>query len=89
LKNAHCMVSYTSGSSIDSILEGVPVIPGSEYNFVYDISSHTLDDIENPKLGDRKQLLYDLAYAQWSVQEIEKGTAWEHLFNEHSRSNNS
>ena len=67
----------------------VPVIPGSEYNFVYDISSHTLDDIENPKLGDRKQLLYDLAYAQWSVQEIEKGTAWEHLFNEHSRSNNS
>jgi hypothetical protein len=87
LKNAHCMVSYTSGSSIDSILEGVPVIPGSEYNFVYDISSHSLDDIENPKLGDRKQLLYNLAYAQWSVEEIQNGTAWEHLFNENNRNN--
>lgn len=87
LKGAHCVVTYSSGSSIDSILEGVPVIPGSEYNFVYDISSHSLDDIENPKLGDRKQLLYNLAYAQWSVEEIQNGTAWEHLFNENNRNN--
>lgn len=89
LKNAHCTISYTSGSSIDSILEGVPVIPGSEYNFVWDISSHSLDDVENPRCDKREQLLYDLAYAQWSVKEIENGTAWEHLFNEHSSSNNS
>ena len=79
LKNAHCTVSYTSGSTIDSILAGVPVIPCCEYNFVWPISSHSLSDIENPKLGEREQLLYDLAYAQWSVEEIRQGKPWQHL----------
>ena len=79
LENAHCAVAYTSGSSIDAILEGVPVIPTSQYNFVWEISSHSLNDIENPKLGEREQLLYNLAYAQWSVSEIKEGKPWDHL----------
>jgi hypothetical protein len=78
-KNAHCTVSYTSGSSIDSILAGIPVIPCNEYNFLWPISSHSLSDIENPKCGEREQLLYDLAYAQWSVEEIRQGKPWHHL----------
>ena len=72
-------MSYTSGSSIDSILAGIPVIPCSEYNFLWPISSHSLTDIENPKCGEREQLLYDLAYAQWSVEEIRQGKPWHHL----------
>jgi hypothetical protein len=82
LKNTHCMVTYSSGSSIDAILEGIPVISSSEYSFVWDISSHTLNDIENPKCGNREQLLYDLAYSQWSIEEIENGTAWQHLISQ-------
>ena len=80
LQNAHCCVAYTSGSSLDAILDGVPVIPTSQYNFVWEISSHSINDIENPKLGEREQLLYNLAYAQWSVQEIQKGKPWDHLY---------
>ena len=80
LKNAHCSVAFTSGSSIESILEGVPVIPTTQYNFVWSISSHQLNDIENPKLGNREQLLYDLAYTQWSVDEIKQGLPWDHLY---------
>lgn len=79
LKNCHCVVSYTSGGSIEAIIEGIPVIPCNEHNFVWPISSHSLSDIENPKLGERQQLLYDIAYAQWSVKEISDGTAWAHL----------
>ena len=79
LQNAHCCVAYTSGSSLDAILDGVPVIPTSQYNFVWDISSHSLNEIENPKMGEREQLLYNLAYAQWSVKEIKEGKAWDHL----------
>ena len=79
LKNAHCTVSYTSGSSIDSILEGVPVITCSEYNFLWPISDHTLENVENPRTADREQLLYNLGYAQWSVQEIKDGKPWGHL----------
>ena len=40
---------------------------------------YSLEDIENPKLGERKQLLYDLAYTQWTKEEIEQGKPWEHL----------
>jgi hypothetical protein len=79
LKNAWCTVSYTSGSSIDSVLAGVPVITCSEYNFMWPISSHSIEDIETPKLGSRQQLFYDLAWAQWSVDEILQGKPWEHL----------
>ena len=79
LNNAHCTISYTSGSSIDSIVSGVPVITCSEYNFLWPISSHSLEDIENPKLGEREQLLYDLAYAQWTTEEIKQGKPSEHL----------
>ena len=79
LKNAHCTISYTSGSSIDSILAGIPVIPCNECNFVWPISSHSLEDVENPKCGEREQLLYDLAYTQWTVDEIKQGKPWKHL----------
>jgi len=79
LLNAHCTVSYTSGSSIDSALAGVPVITCSEYNFLWPISSHSLEDVENPKLGERDQLFYDLAWTQWSTDEIRSGKPWQHL----------
>ena len=79
LHNAWCTVSYTSGSSVDSIIEGIPVITCSEYNFLWPISSHSLEQIENPKCGYREQLLYDLAYTQWSVEEIRQGKPWQHL----------
>jgi len=79
LKNAWCTVSYTSGSSIDSVLAGVPVITCSEYNFLWPISSHSLEDVETPKLGKRLQTFYDLAWTQWSVNEIQQGKPWEHL----------
>ena len=79
LINAHCTVSYTSGSSIDSALAGVPVITCSEYNFLWPISSHSLEDVENPKLGERDQLFYDLAWTQWSTDDIRNGKPWQHL----------
>jgi len=79
LLNAHCTVSYTSGSSIDSALAGVPVITCSEYNFLWPISSHSLEDVENPKLGERDQLFYDLAWTQWSTDDIRSGKPWQHL----------
>ena len=73
LANAHCAISYTSGASIDAMMNGIPVITPSPYNFVYGISSHDLENVENPILGDRLSLLYKLSYTQWSVEEIIEG----------------
>ena len=57
----------------------MPVITCSEYNFMWPISSHSIEDIETPKLGSRQQTFYDLAWTQWSVDEIKQGKPWEHL----------
>ena len=79
LAGAHCSISYTSGASIDSIMAGVPVITSTPYNFVYEISSNKLEEVETPKLGDRQSLLNKLAYTQWSVEDIIDGKPFKHL----------
>ena len=82
LEEAGICISYTSGSSIDAVLAGVPCIAADEGNFTWPISSHSWEDIENPYLADKEtvqQWLYDLSYCQWSVEEINSGKAWAHL----------
>lgn len=82
LQDAGLCVSYTSGSSIDAVLAGVPCIACDEGNFVYPISSKDVDDINNPYLADAatvQQWLHDISYCQWSQEEIKNGTAWAHF----------
>lgn len=79
LKNCWAAVAFTSGMSVDSILRGIPMITSIKGNFVYPISSHTFSEIETPKLGDRKQLLSNLAYTQWTADEMASGIVWAHL----------
>ena len=80
--DAHCVVAYTSGLSVDAVLNGIPVIAVDMGNFTYNISSNSLCDIENPLMLDEtkiQQWLYNLSFCQWSVEEMEDGTAWRHL----------
>lgn len=82
LKSAGICVSYTSGSTIDAILAGVPCISVDEGNFAWPITSHSLEDINKPYLANAQtvqQWLYDLSYCQWNKDEIKTGKAWEHL----------
>jgi hypothetical protein len=80
--NARCVVAYSSGMSIDAVMSGVPVIACDEGNFAWDISSNFPEDVVEPKLEDPetvKQWLYNLAYCQWSEEEMQNGNAWRHL----------
>jgi hypothetical protein len=82
LKTAYCTVSYTSGSAIDSILAGVPVLAVDPGNFAFDISSHYVEDIENLKLADTavvNQWINNLSFSQWSIDEMQNGEAMTHL----------
>ena len=79
LGRAACWVSYTSGSSIDAVLAGVPSVTLSPDNFCWDVCRHALKDIRNPLFADRQPLLNRLAYSQWSAEEIGSGEAWRHL----------
>lgn len=73
-------VTYSSGMSIDSLMNGVPCITCSERNFAWDHSTHdvsTPHQLKYPK--DRLQLFHDFAYAQWSAIELEHGQCWKNL----------
>jgi len=82
IANARVVVAYSSGLSIDSVLAGVPVVACDPGNFAWDISSRFVEDLVNPKLEKPKtvqQWFNNLAYCQWSEEEMQNGTAWQHL----------
>lgn len=75
-------VSYSSGSSVDAVLNGVPCITIDEGNLAYPISSHRLEHIDSPKLAspeEVQQWLNYLANSQWSEPEMLNGVVWNHL----------
>lgn len=74
---AHCVVTWGSGAAIKAIHAGIPVF----HDFAKWIgapAARLLDvvaDIEKPFLGDRLPMFQRLAWAQWSLKEIENGDA--------------
>ena len=82
LSAADICVSYTSGSCIDAVLAGVPVISVDEGNLAYPISSHRISDILNPQLASIDEVnnwLSALANSQWSDEEMLTGKVWSHI----------
>jgi len=77
-QNTHCVVTCISLAAIDAQMLGIPTIchPSS---FAADISSTRLDEIENPRRVDRQQWFNNLAYSQFTHDEIENGLAQEIL----------
>lgn len=83
LNDAYCVVTYTSGLSIDAILNGVPVIACDEGNFAWNVGERQLKNIEKLNLSKEEEVqqwLYNLAYCQWNLDEIESGKCWSHLY---------
>jgi len=76
-------VSYTSGSCIDAVLFGLPVIAMDEGNLAYSISSRRVEDISNPKLASTTEIqewVLLLANSQWNEQEMLNGTVWSKIY---------
>jgi|TARA_R110000822_G_scaffold41286_2_gene112198 hypothetical protein len=81
LKDCHCLVTNMSLSAIDSIMNMVPVICTGK-NVASPISSHNPKFIEKPFRPGRKTVEEWLKYVaenQFTIPEIENGTAYETL----------
>jgi hypothetical protein len=77
LDRACCVVTHHSNTAIDALVEGVPVHceVGAAAAF-----SVPLESAANPqRLERREQFLADVAWLNWSVQEMERGEAWAHM----------
>lgn len=80
LREAHCCVTFNSNSAVEAVIEGVPAFAFDVGSMALSVANTDWDKIESPELPDRKQWLNDLAYTQWTPEEMRKGVAWNHLF---------
>jgi len=79
LQNAWCTVTYSSGTGVDAVLNGVPNIACDPGSMVYEVSSNDASEVEKPFRGDKKEWTNKIAHCQWSVEEFESGECWEHV----------
>lgn len=82
LDDAHAVVGWTSNALTEAACYGVPVYPMSPGSMATPVADRPLSDIDTiRKMPDRQQWLNDLAYCQWTYEEIKDGTAWSHIKN--------
>lgn len=83
LEKVGTCITYSSSSSIDAILNGVPVIAVDNACMAYPISSHFIEDILDPYLASTEDVnnwINHLAHSQWSEAEMRDGTVWKTLW---------
>lgn len=72
--NVHAIVTWNSPSiSSKALLEGVPIFIDAPNCIAKKLSAGDIIDIESPRKLSREQFFYNLAYSQWSKEEIENG----------------
>lgn len=79
LRGAWATVVYTSKVSVASVLAGVPVLYCGPKCVLSNQYGSGLENIENPPTFEREPWLWDLAYAQWSPDEIATGEPFKRL----------
>ena len=79
LADAWAVVGYNTSTLFERITDGIPTVSLDPDALTVPCSIE-LEDIEDPPMNiDREQWLYDMAYISWSMDEMQRGVAWEHL----------
>lgn len=76
LSNSYCVVAYNSTVLVDAIINGIPVLAGSESSIISNICIKDFTLIDKlPKITDEdiKKCLSIVAYKQWNLEEILEG----------------
>jgi hypothetical protein len=80
LTNCHAVVTHHSNVAVDALLAGVPCVC---LGGVASLLSGKIDQIETlPTPDGREQWAADLAWTQWSVEEMQAGEAFRYLIDE-------
>lgn len=77
LENAAALVTTASLTATEALLAGVPVFSTSDSCPTAWATNRDISRINNPVLFDREHLFYNLAYKQFSIQEMRDGTHYE------------
>lgn len=63
-------IAYNSNSCIDSVLAGVPCYAGDKGTMAWDLCMKDLSEIVTP---DREKTVHQIAWTQWTLEEIQSG----------------
>lgn len=81
LRGCHAVVTHHSNVAVDALVEGIPVF--ARKGVAAPMSAPDLSHIEDPYYpDDRRQWVNDVAWTQFSVQEMGMGLPWRHLKDE-------
>lgn len=81
LKNAWAVVIWSSSAGVDALVAGIPVYCEAPW-WICKSATRGIREIEKPLDGiNRLPAMQALAWAQWSVEEIEAGEPFVHLLN--------
>lgn len=80
LRSAHVVVTFNSNSAVEAVLDGIPAFADDYGSMAWDMCAHDFEAIEGFPTPERTQWLSNLAYAQWTPDEMRSGQTWSHLF---------
>ena len=78
LQNAWAVVNHNSNVGPVAVLNGVPAFVGID-SYAAPVASFDLSRIEDPFMPDREQWANDLAYTEWTLEEIASGEPLDRL----------
>tara|TARA_B000000609_G_C24127788_1_gene323491 strand:- start:358 stop:1101 length:744 start_codon:yes stop_codon:yes gene_type:complete len=70
--NAYAVVNWSSNPATQAVMQGVPVYVGPD-SLAFDVGCPNLASINAPVMPDRTQWLNDIAYTEWTIEEISEG----------------
>lgn len=79
LKNAWATVTYNSNSAVESIIAGVPAFAFDEGSMALPLACTSISELGRPALPGRQQWANNLAYTQWTLEEMSTGEPWLHI----------
>lgn len=81
LRDCHAVVTHHSNAALDGLIHGVPAF--CVEGVALPLALSDFSKVETPRTeGDRQQLINDVAYCQFSIQEMRDGVCWRHLLEE-------
>jgi hypothetical protein len=79
LADAWAVVTWNSAFGVTALLHGVPLFIEAPHFIAVCASNRMIQSVDDPVYTDRLPAFERLAWAQWSVSEIESGRAFEWL----------
>jgi hypothetical protein len=78
LSDAWCVINWSSNPATQAVLNGIPVFTGPE-SLAAPVANLRLARIEDPDMPDRQQWANNIAYTEWTIEEISQGLPLQRL----------